>query len=87
MSKKINEDQKNKYFFSPLGGMLRPLLEQAADPLHQYKSGASSFFPQTQNQGVKPSKDEKKIISPSVTLYNPDVIFDPNYITIFLIEF
>lgn len=56
--------------------MLRPLLEQAADPLHQYKNGNSSLFPKTQNLGVQHSKQDQDVkVSPTLTLFNPNVFY------------
>ncbi|RNA05660.1 desumoylating isopeptidase 1-like, partial [Brachionus plicatilis] len=72
-------DLPREVLSSPLGAMLRPLLEQAADPLHQYKNGDSSFLPQIPNAGVQHTKSEKDVqISPSLTLFNPDVNSDLN---------
>lgn len=54
--------------------MLRPLLEQAADPIHQYNTGASSLLPQVPIQIVQHKKDEEKMqVSPSLTLFKQDV--------------
>lgn len=54
--------------------MLRPLLEQAADPLHQYKNG-NPLFPKTETFGVQHSKNDQDVkVSPTLTLFNPDVL-------------
>ena len=64
----------------PLGPMLRPLLEQAADPMQQVQNGnsfARQFAAQSKPTAINSTPTSKPIVKiPStVTIFKPNVCF------------